>query len=213
MVPLEDDVEDIRGSVFSHLTVEYYGGKMEKKHRWVCRCVCGQIKVTETGHLLSGRSAHCGCLGGSYHKLYSRFQSILQRCYNENQINYHEYGGRGIKVCDRWNPSEGGSFQNFLNDMGECPEGMTIDRVDVNGDYCPENCKWETGSVQHFNTRKHKTNKSGRTGVSKTRSGKFSAYITIDSKTVGLGTFNTFEEAVTAREQAEIEKYGFLKHG
>ena len=212
MVPLDENVEDLRGKVFGNLTIEYYGGKMERKHRWVCRCNCGNIKVTETEHLKSGWSYHCGCLGGSQHKLYGRFQSILQRCYNESQINYREYGGRGIKVCDRWNPKMGGSFQNFLEDMGECPEGMTIDRIDVNGDYSPENCKWEIGSIQHFNTRKHKTNTSGRTGVSKTQSGKFSAYITVAGKTVSLGTFNTFEEAVEAREVAEIEKYGFLKH-
>ena len=83
---------------------------------------------------------------------------MKSRCYKAGDINYKNYGGRGIIVCDRWLEPNGQGFINFLEDMGERPEGMTLDRIDVNGNYCKENCKWSTRKEQGVNkqnTRKY----------------------------------------------------------
>lgn len=80
---------------------------------------------------------------------------MLSRCNNPNQTGYEYYGGRGITVCDRWNLLKGGSFENFYEDMGERPKGMTLDRINVDGNYCKENCRWADWSTQMLNRRSH----------------------------------------------------------
>ena len=85
------------------------------------------------------------------HKTYRSWYDIQRRCYNEDCDMYSAYGGRGIIVCDRWlDPDQG--YENFLQDMGEAPEGHTLDRIDPNGHYCPENCRWLTPVKQARNT-------------------------------------------------------------
>lgn len=83
------------------------------------------------------------------HPLWSVWMGMKQRCFNKNNKSYKYYGGRGITVCDRWLES----LSNFVEDMGERPEGYTLERINVNGDYCPDNCKWASWSEQMRNRR------------------------------------------------------------
>ena len=96
--------------------------------------------------------------------------------------------------------------------MGERPEGTSLDRTDVNGNYCKENCRWADASVQGFNQRKSTNNTSGRTGVSWNKQKlKWDAYIMKDRKKINLGRFEKKEDAILAREQGELKYYGFIK--
>jgi len=128
---------------------------------------------------------------------------MRQRCENPNFTAYKDYGGRGITVCPRWQPQNRG-FQNFLEDMGDRPNGMTLDRIDNDGNYEPSNCRWATMTEQSHNRRMTSANTSGVTGVSWHKSaGKWEASITINYKKIYLGTFDTKEEAIKARQERE----------
>jgi len=128
------------------------------KGKWLARCSCGLEKEVYTSHLANGNSTRCtNCYAQSRKtaKLdntseYITWNSMLQRCNNPNNKRFKDYGGRGIKVCSAWETS----FINFLNDMGKRPDGTSIDRILVNGNYEPNNCRWATAKEQAANTRK-----------------------------------------------------------
>ena len=141
-------------------------------------------------------------------KTYNSWRAMKERCYNPKNKRYNSYGASGIVVCDRWL----NSFENFLEDMGERPENTTLERINVKGNYEVENCKWENPTNQAFNISRKSNNSSGRTGVNFNKKlGKYTACISKNNIQFHLGVFETFEEAVLAREKAEIQFYGYCK--
>lgn len=154
---------DITGRRFDRLFVVRSHGVVNGVERWLCRCDCGGEKIARSGALRGGNTRSCGCLNsenrrfstrkhGAYRtKTYWVWQAMKDRCCNPRSPVFHYYGGRGIKVCARWLES----FQNFLTDMGEAPDGLQLDRIDNDGDYEPENCRWATVAEQHSNTRRN----------------------------------------------------------
>jgi hypothetical protein len=131
---------------------------------------------------------------------YSSWEHMIQRCRNENNDSFANYGGRGITVCDRWL-----RFQNFLDDMGERPDDMTLDRIDVNGNYEPTNCRWATLSEQSINTRVRKDNKTGYKGVyeekrPRYRDKKWYVEVKRDGRKQYLGHFASPVEAHIVRQ-------------
>jgi hypothetical protein len=155
--------EVARGKEFGRLTVIAGAGRLgaDRRRAWLCRCVCGAERTVLQKHLVSGHTSSCGCLKGlkrTRHghrcrgvssKTYDAWASMTQRCYDPKCDSYQLYGGRGIRVCDRWR-----DFACFLEDMGERPEGMSLDRFpDADGDYRPGNARWATAIQQANNKR------------------------------------------------------------
>lgn len=126
--------------------------------------------------------------------LYQHYQRMKTRCFNKRGGDYYLYGGRGIKICERWLGQHG--FNNFLIDMGGYSPGLTLDRIDVNGNYCKENCRWATQFAQQNNRRKLNRNP----GVHKHPQKKvWSAYVGFNGTHFNLGTFREEHLAVCAR--------------
>lgn len=164
---------DHAGKTFGFWTVKERAKSTTKGGAaWLCVCVCGGEKVVPAESLVRGKSKSCGCKSDEMRSVnntkhghtrfdgytsgtYRSWHAMRQRCTRVKHKQYADYGGRGISVCERWS-----SFENFLADMGERPDGMTLDRwPDTNGNYEPGNCRWATNSQQSLNQRPKIKNK------------------------------------------------------
>lgn len=155
---------NLTGQSFERLTVVSRAESKNFRSRWNCVCSCGAEKTVTLSDLVTGHAKSCGCLNAEVRrtkatthgrgsrsnrdKTYVAWLNMRRRCYYEKAKGYQNYGGRGIKVCDAW-----ASFELFLQDMGACPDGMSLERREVNGHYEPGNCLWASQETQDNNKR------------------------------------------------------------
>lgn len=208
--------KDIRGKKFNKLEAIL---RTEKKSPngdfiWMCKCDCGNETELPIGQLHSDSAYSCGCENRSgKHKMsgtptYRSWSKLLSRVRNEDYAEWHG----DVVVCDRWDTYKGGSFENFYEDMGERPEGKTINRINGAKIYSPETCEWADLSMQSFDQKRNKTNLSGRTGVRfRADRNKWEAFISIRNEQMRLYYGDSFDEACKKREEAELKYYGFTK--
>lgn len=169
---------DLTGQKFGRLTVVRFDHKENGRKYYLCQCDCGNFKIVSNHSLKSGNTKSCGCLHKEiliqrnkdnriHHpeneRLLRIWRAMLHRCYKETDEHYDYYGGRGIKVCDDWHDFE--TFQKWALANGYA-DNLTIDRLDGNKDYCPENCSWATMTVQN----NHKSDTKWLTYKGKTQS-------------------------------------------
>lgn len=189
-----------------------------KAIRWNCVCECGSSVVLRSSALASG-SSHCGCVvvqrkikhghtvNEEHTPTFTSWHAMIQRCRNPNNHAYPEYGAKGIAFQESWS-----SFENFLEDMGLRPEGTSLNRINGAKIYSKETCEWATLAVQAYDQKKRVTNKSGKTGVAwDKRLSKWEAYISVEKKKISLGLYVDLQDAIKAREEAELKYYGWNK--
>lgn len=205
--------EDLIGKRFGRLTVIYIFNKNGDRYAH-CKCICGDEKDIRIYDLTSNSTKSCGCYLRDHpvnlihnlhsHPLYNVLKTMRQRCYNENNEDYKHYGARGIKICREWK-NHPKTFINWCVENG-WKKGLSIDRIDINGDYSPKNCRFVNQHIQCVNQRLSTRNKSGYKGVSWYKSTKrWISYIRVNGKFYKFGYFKSKKEALEARNKFIIE--------
>ncbi|MGI6068917.1 MAG: AP2 domain-containing protein [Blautia sp.] len=213
---------DLTGQRFGRWTVisrakDYISPNGYKSTQFLCECDCGNRTIVRGCNLRNGKSKSCGCLqpesvakansthGDTGSRLYRIWKGIKSRCYISSSSNFEHYGGRGIQVCEEWkNSFEAFKTWALLNGY---TDKLSIDRIDSDGDYKPENCRWVTNEIQARNRKMFKNSKSGISGVSwREDMQKWTAKIGVDKKEIFLGNYENKEDAIKARQDAE-KKY------
>lgn len=207
---------DLTGRKFGRLTVLGYAFSSKSGiAKWDCICDCGEKSIVEGGKLKNGHTKSCGCLkieltrkrthkhGMTDTPEFRIWLGIIKRCTNEKYKDFAHYGGRGIKISQDWR----NDFLKFYSDMGPRPTAkLSIERKDVNGDYCKDNCVWATQTTQTRNQRVRKDNESGVKGITRDkRYNKWVARIRVNNKLIHIGRYNELEEAKEARRKAELK--------
>ena len=212
---MEEEIieKDMTPILLEDLGMRYPTKKSKHKRRYgLYQCqYCGEEFETQISNINTGNTKSCGCFSEkkkieasskhncAYHPLYPCWKSMKHRCYNLNHQHYNSYGGRGIQVCERWL-----DVGNFIEDMyPSFQKGLSLDRIDVDGNYEPDNCRWTTKEIQSRNTRDIQSNNtSGFRGVFwDTNRSKWLSLITMNNRQIYLGRFSTALEAAKAYER------------
>lgn len=207
---------NLKGCRFGKLEVIEKDGKSNNgENLWKCLCDCGNTHHVATSKLTrKNPTKSCGCAkttqGGNWgHPLYPTWTSMKSRCHNKKATNYERYGGRGIEVFERWR----NSFTDWLEDMGPKPDSSYVmDRIDNDGNYEPDNCRWVSVSENNKNQRPRrprrlaKDNKTGFEGVSQVGKNSYEAYFTHNKKKVRVGVFKS---AIMGAIYRELKYYEF----